>query len=148
MGVAKKTGPNQIEITELPIRKWTQDYKEFLSKLADADGGGDNGPKIEDFKEYHTENSVHFTLGGTAAMMKALEQEGFEKSLKLKGSLPASNIVLFDAEGKVKKYNSEGEVLLEFAELRLKYYQKRKDFMVDRLSREREWLDSKVRFIL
>mmetsp|Transcript_25407 Transcript_25407/g.75631 ORF Transcript_25407/g.75631 Transcript_25407/m.75631 type:complete len:832 (-) Transcript_25407:16-2511(-) len=145
MGIAKRTAPNQIEITELPIRKWTQDYKEFLAKLADESG---NGAQVEDFKEYHTENTVHFTLGGSVTQMKALEQEGFEKSLKLKSSLPASNIVLFDAEGKVKKYGCEADVLMEFAELRLKYYQKRKDFMVDRLSREREWLDSKVRFIL
>lgn len=26
-------GPNTIEITELPVRKWTQDYKEFLDTL-------------------------------------------------------------------------------------------------------------------
>jgi len=148
-GIARKTDSNTIEITELPIRKWTQDYKDYLSKLAQGDGSDDgNGGKFEDLKEYHTENSVHFTLTGKAAQIKALEDEGFDKSLKLKGSLPASNLVLFDADGKVKKYGNEGDVLLDFAQLRLTYYQKRKDLMVDRLTKEREWLDAKVRFIL
>lgn len=28
-----QTGPNTVEITELPLHKWTQDYKEFLEEL-------------------------------------------------------------------------------------------------------------------
>eukprot|EP00971_Amphidinium_carterae_P267624 5309016-Amphidinium_carterae.1 len=40
------------------------------------------------------------------------------------------------------------EVLLEFAELRLAYYDKRKAYHVDRLKREKELLDAKVKFIL
>jgi len=38
MGVAKRTSPSTIEITDLPVRKWTQDYKEFVSKLLETDG--------------------------------------------------------------------------------------------------------------
>jgi len=39
-------------------------------------------------------------------------------------------------------------LLFEFAALRVEYYQKRKDFHVDRLRREKELLDAKVKFIL
>ena len=34
-----------MEISELPIRKWTRDYKEFLHELAEGEKAG---PKIED----------------------------------------------------------------------------------------------------
>jgi hypothetical protein len=27
-------GDNKVEITELPIKKWTRDYKNFLEELA------------------------------------------------------------------------------------------------------------------
>jgi DNA topoisomerase-2 len=148
VGVAKKSSPTSIEVSELPVRRWTQDYKEFLTKLVDADGEGAKGSRIEDFQEYHTESNVHFTLNMTRTQMKALEDEGLEKALKLRSSLSTNNIVFFDPEGKIKKYNTELELMTEFAELRLKYYQKRKDFHADRLRREKELLDAKVRFIL
>lgn len=147
-GVVKKSSPTSIEVTELPVRRWTQDYKEFLTKLVDADGEGAKGSRIEDFAEFHTENTVHFTLNVSRTQMKLLEDEGLEKALKMRSSLSTNNIVFFDADGKIKKYNSELELLTEFAELRLKYYQKRKDFQSDRLRREKELLDAKVRFVL
>jgi DNA topoisomerase-2 len=147
VGCAKKSSPTSIEVTELPVRRWTQDYKEFLTKLVDADGEG-KGSRVEDFQEYHAENTVHFTINASRTQMKALEEEGIEKALKMRSSLSTNNIVFFDADGKIKKYSSEKELLTEFAELRLKYYQKRKDFHLDRLRRDKELLDAKVRFVL
>lgn len=146
LGLCTKTSPNTLEITELPVKKWTQDYKEFLTKLIESEDG--HKGSLDDFKEHHTENAVHFILTGTQDQIKALENEGFEKALKLRNSLATSNIVFFDAEGRIKKYANELEVLKDFAELRLKYYGKRKDYHVDRLRREKELLDSKVRFVL
>lgn len=147
VGLASKTGSNSIDITELPVKRWTQDYKEFLVKLAD---GGDDGnqARIDDIREYHTENSVHFTITGSADQMKALVNEGLEKSLKLRSTISITNMMFFDKEGKIKRYGSEMELLFEFATLRVEYYQKRKDFLVDRLRREKELLDAKVKFIL
>ena len=33
IGVYKIVGTNKIQVTELPIKKWTTDYKEFLEKM-------------------------------------------------------------------------------------------------------------------
>lgn len=147
VGVASQVSNTQIDITELPVKKWTQDYKEFLGKLTEAEGDSGKG-RIDDFREYHTEDTVHFSLHGSVEQIKALEQEGLEKALKLRGSLATTNIVFFDSEGKIKKFTNEAELLNEFFELRLKYYYKRKDYHVDRLAREKNLLDAKVRFIL
>ena len=32
-GKLEVLGNNAVEVTELPVRKWTQDYKEFLESL-------------------------------------------------------------------------------------------------------------------
>lgn len=46
---------DELEITELPISKWTRDYKNFLEELASKD-------EIEEIREYHQENRVHFII--------------------------------------------------------------------------------------
>lgn len=46
---------DEVEITELPIGKWTRDYKNFLEELAAKD-------EIDEIREYHQENKVHFVL--------------------------------------------------------------------------------------
>merc|ERR1719421_1298310 len=71
-------------------------------------GGGDN--LIQDYKEYHTENSAHFVLTLTPAQMKHAESNGLEKTFKLKSSLAISNMVLYDEQGKIQKYESALEI--------------------------------------
>lgn len=45
-----------MHIKELPVSKWTKDYKEYLEKIM-SDG---NNPRIDGLREYHTKNRVHF----------------------------------------------------------------------------------------
>ena len=46
---------NVLEITELPFKKWTRDYKTFLEELIQAD-------EITDIKEHHRDDSVRFEI--------------------------------------------------------------------------------------
>jgi DNA topoisomerase II len=54
-GVCQRLSNTQLQITELPIGKWTRDYKTFLEELAQKE-------EIEDIAEHHTENRVHFVI--------------------------------------------------------------------------------------
>merc|ERR1712151_1402148 len=135
VGCIEKTSDTTLVITELPIRKWTQAYKEFLEELMpqeekkkgdDAEGSS----TITDYKEYHTENTVHFEVTLTKEKMQQAEQAGLEKTFKLKTSIPVSNMVLFDAHGKIAKYNSALDILVDFCKLRRIVYDKRKAHMV------------------
>merc|ERR1719160_2356773 len=56
--------------------------------------------------------------------------------------------MLFDPEGKIVKYETALDVLSEFCKLRRTVYDKRKDYLVSKLMREREILSNKARFIL
>lgn len=58
-------------------------------------------------------------------MVKA-EEEGLEKKFRLATTMSTSNMVCFDEEGRIKKYNDVSEILEDFYHLRLIYYQKRK----------------------
>lgn len=58
--------------------------------------------------------------------MQAAELEGFEKRFKLSTPLSTSNMVCFDLNGKIKKYTSAEEILIDFYHKRLEYYGLRK----------------------
>lgn len=58
--------------------------------------------------------------------IRKAEDEGLEKRFKLTSQFSTSNMVCFDMAGRIRKYNSAEEILTEFYDLRLTYYQKRK----------------------
>mmetsp|Transcript_86709 Transcript_86709/g.135717 ORF Transcript_86709/g.135717 Transcript_86709/m.135717 type:complete len:1216 (-) Transcript_86709:139-3786(-) len=135
-----------MEITELPIRKWTQDYKEFLQGMLPG-AEGKTKIKIEDFKEYHTEKTVHFQLKMSDEQMKAVKAEGIEKAFRLHSSINETNMMLFDSDGKIQKYKTPVDIMAEFGKTRLKFYVTRKEYLVHKLTLERDLLNNRARFI-
>merc|ERR1711959_460740 len=81
-------------------------------------------------------------------MMREAEKIGLDKIFKLKSSLSIQNMMLFDAEGKIAKYETAMGILTEFCKVRRGLYGKRKDYLVSKLTREKEILSNKARFIL
>lgn len=128
-----------LEITELPIGMWTQTYKEFLDELLT------NG-EIKDFKEYHTERNVNFSVKFSHEKMGEYKKR-MDKKMQLSTTVSLSNMVCFDTEGAIKKYNTPEEILADFYPIRLGYYVKRKEYQVSFLREEVEKLESKANFI-
>ena len=160
-GVIEKLDDTTLQITELPVREWTQDYKAFLEALlvgepqravgqtkAAAAKASNSEPSIKDYKEHHTDTTVHFTVTMTPEQMAAAEAVGLHKKFKLESTITTSNMVLFDSEGRLRHYNKVDDIMVDFFGLRLAYYQKRKDWLADKLTDEWTKLDYKVRFIL
>lgn len=58
--------------------------------------------------------------------LEKAEAQGFIEYFKLTTKINTSNMICFDPDGKIKKYNSPEQMLEEFYPLRLAYYQKRK----------------------
>ena len=56
-------------------------------------------------------------------------------------------MVLFDSEGKIHKYKNALEVMEEFVGVRLHYYKLRKEYLIDKLTLERDLRSNSVRFI-
>jgi DNA topoisomerase II len=123
-GIIKQLENNVVEITELPVGMWTQEMKEFLEKEII---GTEKCPSIvKDYEEHHLERTVHFKVQLTEKGMDAALAEGLENKFKLVSFINTTNMVAFDPEGRIRKYNSAEEILEEFFHLRLEYYQKRK----------------------
>mmetsp|Transcript_60801 Transcript_60801/g.114833 ORF Transcript_60801/g.114833 Transcript_60801/m.114833 type:complete len:1066 (-) Transcript_60801:165-3362(-) len=146
-GIAAKRGRTRLEITELPVRRWTQDYKEWtLEQLPKKDA--DTRSLITEFREYHTETSVHFSLTVPPDKLANAESKGLHKQFHCYGRLSSTNMMLFGADGKLKKFETPEDILIEFAKTRLEVYGKRKEHHIAKLAREAAVLNDKARFVL
>uniref|UniRef100_A0A8C5WCS0 DNA topoisomerase 2 n=1 Tax=Leptobrachium leishanense TaxID=445787 RepID=A0A8C5WCS0_9ANUR len=138
---------NTIEITELPVRTWTQVYKEQV--LEPMLNGSEKTPAlISDYKEYHTDTTVKFVVRMTEDKLAQAEAAGLHKVFKLQTSLTCNSMVLFDHMGCLKKYETVQDILKEFFDLRLQYYGLRKDWLMGILAAETSKLNNQARFIL
>lgn len=148
-GRIERVNDTTLHISELPIKKWTQDYKEFLEKMTISEKK-DVVPDLKTFQENHTDTTVSFTI--TADKDKIDEWEKIPKGglygkFKLIGSISSANMHLFDTEGAIIKYTSPEDILKEFFDLRMKFYCDRKDLLLQKLRREQNMLSNKARFV-
>ena len=75
------------------------------------------------------------------------EEQGLHKVFKLQTTMSTNSMVLFDPKGCIKRYSSIAEILKEFYEVRLEFYNRRKDYMEGMLAAESLKLDNIARFI-
>ena len=127
-GIATQEG-SQIHVTELPPGKWIQDFKEHLDDLLEKG-------TIQKFENHSTETTPDFRIWG-----------GSISDLGLTKTIHTSNMYLIGPNGAVKKYSSPEEILVDYLEVRLGVYKKRKAWQLKQLDSEIEWLSEKARFI-
>lgn len=143
-GVIKESGDKEVEITELPIRTWTQDFKDKLEEIIKAE----KTPSfIKDYKDYNTHTKVHFIVQMDEKHMQAALNEGLEEKFKLSKTVATSNLVAFDPEGRITKYASIDDILKEFYAVRLKFYERRKQHQLGELQRELDRFTNQARFV-
>jgi len=137
------TGENQVEITELPVRVWTQDFKDKLEEIIKAE----KVPSfIKDYTEYNTPEKVHFIIKMEEKKMQDDEAK-LQELFKLAKPISTSNLVAFDPQGRIHKYASPLDILEEFYQARLEMYQKRRRHMLDAMQNELEKLSNQARFV-
>ncbi|KAF1329649.1 DNA topoisomerase 2, partial [Globisporangium splendens] len=132
-----------LVVSELPVKTWTQTYKQFLESLLESG-------TIKDFRENHTDAKVLFTITFEPKTLSDIcsAPGGVVKKFKLETSISTSNMHLFDATGHIKKYENPHEILNEFYAIRLDYYGRRKASLLRKLEEQIKILSNKTRFIL
>jgi DNA topoisomerase-2 len=120
----------KFHITELPVGTWTSDFKSTLDKMVSTG-------VVTSYRDNSTENRPSF-----------LVTAGSSNVFRMSTSISTANMFLFDRNGKIKKYRSAEELLLEFYEIRLEIYVVRKDFMSKKLADRHAKLSGMVRFLL
>ena len=141
-----------VEISELPVKEFTRDYKTFLEKnhVDNKEYTGKKDFIIEDIKEYHIDNRISFVLklsDESFNYIKRLSNDDLIKIFKLTSNLPTTNMVLFDSKNKIKKYNNIEEIINEFYEVRLDYYKQRKNYLLAKVGFALEKNKNKKKFI-
>ncbi|CAO2827778.1 unnamed protein product [Amaranthus hypochondriacus] len=135
-----------LRISELPVRKWTQDYKEFLSSLAPNQNDKTKEPFIKDFYDRSTDDIACFDVILSKQNYSLALQEGLTKKFKLTTNLSTSNMHLFDKDNKIVRFESPEEILKNFFSLRLEYYTKRKDKYLEIYEADLLKLNNQVKF--
>ena len=156
-GRYEKVGPDKIRVTELPVGYWTENFKEHLESLIEP-GVDKEGKKIVAIVKDYDDMSKDTTIDCTITLQKGKIEEleatsadhncnGIEKLFKLYTTNTNTNMHLFDANDKLKKYEKVEEIIDDYFETRLKMYQTRKEYMIDALEKELVLLSNKARYI-
>jgi DNA topoisomerase-2 len=134
-GVVQAEG-SRWHVTELPPGMWIQDFKEHLDALVEKG-------TIQKYENHSTETVPDFFIwGGIAGAM-----EDPVKELGMTKTIHTSNMHLIGPNGAVKKYNSPEEIIVDYLEVRIGTYKKRKAWQLKQLEAEVNWLSEKARFI-
>ena len=123
-----------MTVKELPIGVWTDTFRERLDKLAEA-------RKVKNVKNFSTPTQVNvqFTPDG---------KFDADKDLGLSTALHTTNMVLFDNDGKITKYDSTQSIVDAFCRVRQHYYEKRKVAGIKRLEIEYDHVKNKKKFVM
>lgn len=131
-GKFKPEGKNKLVITELPIGKWTFKYSKWLETLLDT-------KEISDFRNLSTADTVKFEIKDFNASTA--------DNLKLVKAFGLTNMVLLDNGNHPVKYHTIPDMLEAFYQLRLPYYQKRKEYFLNKYDQKIKTLAERILFI-
>ncbi|KAH7135608.1 DNA topoisomerase [Dendryphion nanum] len=143
-GTIQQISENEVRVTELPVRYWTQDFKDKLEDIIKAE----KTPSfIKDYTEYNTPDKVDVIIKLDDKHMASAMAKGLEEAFKLTKTMATSNLVAFDAQGRIHKYHSVLDIMEEFFHIRMKFYEKRKSHQLSEMQKELEKLSNQSRFI-
>jgi DNA topoisomerase-2 len=174
-GIYTKVDENTIHITELPIGMWTENFRKLLddlmgveaasgAKKAAAEGakkataGSSKKPPVtivKDYTDMSNDAEIDFTIVLQNGMLAELESKidkvkgvnSIYTTFNLATTLTTSNMHLFDAIGRLRKYTSIIEIIDEYYATRLELYQVRKNYLIDKLTNELLIIENKVKYI-
>jgi DNA topoisomerase-2 len=143
---------NKIIISELPVKLWTSDYKDFLELFVEE--------KDSPFKNYQnlsSDTEVKFILKIEPDKIEyinklntSIDPNGMNdlyKLLHLYKTLKVSNLTLYNTEGKLNSYKSVKEILEEFYNFRLKLFEDRRLKLIELLEKDKQYYQGQVKFI-
>lgn len=139
-GIVGWESKSRIRITELPVGRWTDDYKEFLVRLVDQG-------VLRNFREHHTETRAEFELMVSKTGLDELAKDGLRPpvpngteeeepamaaarellvtKLKLRANSSMRNMHLFDTQGRIALFAAPEDILRAYAPTRLELYSRR-----------------------
>lgn len=121
-----------VKVTELPIKTWTKNYKEYLESITTDDPKKPTKTKfVVDMLNHSGNNTVDFQIEFARGILQKLIKDGdLEKKLKLRGNIKISNMHLYNENAVITKYSTVNDILKDFFKYRLHMYEERKKYYV------------------
>lgn len=139
-GRATKKTRKSVLVDELPLRCWTNSYKEKLLKMRSQG-------TISSFVENHTTARVSFLISMNPSKLARMEKTGFETGLKLRSMLSLSNMHAFDETGVIRRYNQPEDIVEAYFPIRLSLYEDRKSVLESEATYAAALYRNKAKFI-
>jgi len=150
-GKYEKLSDKKVRVIELPIGCWTEDFKQHIENLMEADKNKKGKAFVKDYNDMSTDTTVDIEISFNDPIDEKVDgsnkYNNFEKMMKLYTSLSTNNMHLFNEKEKLMKFDNEKEIVEGYYPVRLTYYQKRKDYMINSLTTELVVLSNKARYI-
>jgi DNA topoisomerase-2 len=128
-----------VKITELPPSMTFQAYETHLNALLDRG-------TIASYDD-NSSDGINYTLKFTRSTLADLiAREKLDQTLKMVET-KTENLTCLDERGKLMIFDSVPEVVEHFVNFRLKYYTKRKAFLIKKLTDELAYLSNRAKFI-
>ncbi|KAI3920977.1 hypothetical protein MKW92_029737 [Papaver armeniacum] len=146
-GTITQVNDTTVLISELPIHRWNEDYRDFLDSVMTSNEKADN-TFIEDYKDSSSVTKVNIEVFLTKDNMEKAVEEGLIKIFKLTSTVKTTNMHLFDEHGKLCKYDNPLQIIKVFCEVRHEIYEKRQELLLRNLESELKKVENKIRFAL
>eukprot|EP01063_Lacrimia_lanifica_P027106 TRINITY_DN3757_c0_g2_i1.p1 TRINITY_DN3757_c0_g2~~TRINITY_DN3757_c0_g2_i1.p1 ORF type:complete len:1459 (+),score=601.91 TRINITY_DN3757_c0_g2_i1:101-4477(+) len=140
-GVIEVVDSSVVRITELPVKKWTDDYKDMLAKMQEK------GLIIE-IRHHNTGDRVDMDVAVAPDILARLQAENsLTEFFDLADYIHSSNMICFDPKHTINRYKTPQDIMKEWYLIRLDLYHARKGFLRKELTKTCEKLLNMVRFI-
>ena len=139
-GKIEKVNTSTVVITELPIGTWNDPYYLILDDMIDE-------KIIKSYTKNCTDKDVNIVIKIARESLENLTDENLYSMFKLTSRLNTTNMYLFDENSKIKKYDTQYEIIDEYFYTRLAYYGKRKRTLIENLKIKLSKLDNFIKFI-
>lgn len=128
-----------VHVSDLPPDTTFEKYEAYLDSLVDK--------KIIKDYDNNASVSIDYTLKFKREdLQKLIDEDKLESVLKIHDS-ETENLTTIDENGKLKIFDCAEDILRYFVDFRLTWYQKRKDYLINKYIDEYKCLSNKAKFI-
>lgn len=129
----------QVEVTEIPPGFTYEKYEQHLESLVEKG-------ILHGYEDSSSDRVRYLLKFPRVKLQEILAEDKLEAVLKMHESA-TENITTLDERGKLKVFDTPQDLVFYFTNFRLGYYSKRKDYILEQLTREIEVLEDRVKFL-
>lgn len=130
-----------VHITAIPANQTFDSYENHLNSLIDCD-------YIESWTDYTKKDKILYVLKFKhSKLAEEIAKDALYHRLQMYTRVPKENITVIDFDGNVRRYWNVGELVTNFVNWRLGYYELRRQKLIDDLTKDIAWYEAVSKFI-